>query len=147
MNAIVEPTTTATTTAAKPVAATKKIASKPAKAVAVAKTPVASKAPAVVVKKTVSKPVAAKVAAKPVAKVAAKPVVKKPAAVKIKTVRDTFSMPETDYALIAMLKKSAQAEGLKVKKNELLRVGLLLLSQLKAPELKSLLSKFQATQA
>jgi len=136
MNTIVEPTTTATTTAAKPVAATKKIASKPAKAVAVAKTPVASKT--LVAKKT---------AIKPIAKVAVKPEAKKPVVVKIKTVRDTFSMPETDYALIAMLKKSAQAGGLKVKKNELLRVGLLLLSQLKTPELKSLLSKFQATQA
>jgi len=147
MNAIVEPTTTSTKTAAKPVATTQKIASKPTvtKAVVVAKTPVASKAPAAA-KKAVAK-TTAKTIAKPVVKVETKSVAKKPAAIKIKTVRDTFSMPETDYALIAMLKKSAQAEGLKVKKNELLRVGLLMLSQLKTTELKSLLSKFQATQA
>ncbi|MFM2397658.1 MAG: hypothetical protein RLZZ144_908 [Pseudomonadota bacterium] len=134
MNTIVEPKKNIT----KPAAVAKKSVRKPAaaKTVVVAKTPVASKT--LVAKKT---------AIKPIAKVAVKPEAKKPVVVKIKTVRDTFSMPETDYALIAMLKKSAQAGGLKVKKNELLRVGLLLLSQLKTPELKSLLSKFQATQA
>ena len=110
-------------------ATSKKVASK----VATTKTVVANKAP--VAKKTVSKPAATPASTK------------KTAPVKTKTVRETFKISEADYALIAMLKKTAIADGLKVKKSELLRGGLLLLSQLKAPELKKLLSKIQAVQA
>jgi hypothetical protein len=47
-----------------------------------------------------------------------------------KTVRDSFNMPEHDYALIALLKKRALASALEVKKSELLRAGLNLLSRL-----------------
>lgn len=43
---------------------------------------------------------------------------------KIKMVRDSFSMPEDDYANLLNLKKKCIAAGVSVKKSELLRVGL-----------------------
>ena len=53
---------------------------------------------------------------------------------KTKVVRDSFTMPQSDYALIATLKE--KAEGVHVKKSELLRAGLRLLSNLTAAQLK-----------
>ncbi|MFZ4651029.1 MAG: hypothetical protein ACOYLV_09980 [Rubrivivax sp.] len=38
--------------------------------------------------------------------------------------RDGFTMPEADYALLAALKKRALVAGREVKKSELLRAGL-----------------------
>ncbi|MBL8519671.1 MAG: hypothetical protein JNK75_03280 [Betaproteobacteria bacterium] len=49
---------------------------------------------------------------------------------KSKTVRDSFNMPEHDYALIGVLKKRAQTATLEIKKSELLRAGLKILSRL-----------------
>ena len=43
---------------------------------------------------------------------------------KPKLVRDGFTMPEADYALLAALKKRALQAGREVKKSELLRAGL-----------------------
>lgn len=43
---------------------------------------------------------------------------------KIKMVRDSFTMPENDYAQFAELKKRCLQAGLHVKKSELLRAGL-----------------------
>jgi hypothetical protein len=43
---------------------------------------------------------------------------------KPKLVRDGFTMPEADYALLAALKKRALGAGHEVKKSELLRAGL-----------------------
>ena len=60
--------------------------------------------------------------------------------VKIKVVRDSFSMPENEYAKIAELKKLALKNGSKAKKNELLRAGLLLLSKMSATQLETVLS-------
>jgi len=42
----------------------------------------------------------------------------------VKTVRDSFNMPDADYALIGLLKKRALAGAREVKKSELLRAGL-----------------------
>lgn len=67
--------------------------------------------------------------------------------VKVKSVRDTFSMPAADYALISSLKIAASDVGLKVKKSELLRAGLQLLSKLEATELKTLLADTQTKKA
>jgi len=53
---------------------------------------------------------------------------------KTKVVRDSFTMPQSDYALIATLKE--RASGVHVKKSELLRAGLRLLSKLTAAQLK-----------
>lgn len=52
---------------------------------------------------------------------------------KVKVVRDSFTMPQNDYALIAALKE--KANGVHVKKSELLRAGLRLLSKLTAAQL------------
>jgi hypothetical protein len=49
---------------------------------------------------------------------------------KAKVVRDSFTMPEGDYARIAELKRTCLAGGVSVKKSELLRAGLLALAAL-----------------
>jgi hypothetical protein len=89
------------------------------------------------------KTVAAKIAAvhKPAPpKLTAKPVKKqkkeKKADSKIKVVRDSFTMPQADYDLIAALKQKALKAGLHVKKSELLRASLQLLAKLSAAQLK-----------
>ena len=46
---------------------------------------------------------------------------------KEKVVRDSFTMPKSDYAKIAALKQKCLDAGVAVKKSELLRAGLLLL--------------------
>lgn len=53
---------------------------------------------------------------------------------KTKTVRDSFNMPEHDYALIGLLKKRALAAALEIKKSELLRAGLKVLSRMPEKE-------------
>lgn len=53
---------------------------------------------------------------------------KKIKAEKIKVVRDSFTIPKAEYVQIADLKKRALDLGLEVKKSELLRAGLLLLT-------------------
>jgi hypothetical protein len=47
-----------------------------------------------------------------------------------KVVRDGFTMPASDYALIAQLQTTALQAGLSVTKSEVLRAGLQVLSQL-----------------
>lgn len=59
-----------------------------------------------------------------------KKTVKKAKPKKIKMVRDSFTMPEHEYAQIAALKKKCGRAGVPVKKSELLRVGLSHLSGL-----------------
>lgn len=131
------------TTRAKKIAPSDKPAAKPvAKPVAnpvakpAAKKPAANK-PAT--KKRAAKPVATKAAPKVAPKVNAKtkPSVKpanKPAdkPKKQKTIRDSFNMPADDYALIATLKKRALSAAKEVKKSELLRAGLKVLSNMSA---------------
>jgi hypothetical protein len=51
----------------------------------------------------------------------------KPAPKKEKVVRDSFTMPKSDYAKIAALKQKCLDAGMSVKKSEVLRAGLLLL--------------------
>jgi hypothetical protein len=41
-----------------------------------------------------------------------------------KVIRDSFTMPKSDYALIDILKKKCLSAGVAVKKSELLRAGL-----------------------
>lgn len=59
---------------------------------------------------------------------------------KVKVVRDSFTMPQADYNLIAALKLKALQSGLHVKKSELLRASLQALSKLTVPQLKRALS-------
>jgi hypothetical protein len=86
------------------------------------------------IKKTpvTSKPAATKVAAKPVKKLKKE---KKPDG-KVKVVRDSFTMPQSDYELIAALKQKALKAGLHVKKSELLRASLQAFSKLTVVQLK-----------
>ncbi|MFZ6639823.1 hypothetical protein ACO0LL_08790 [Undibacterium sp. TC4M20W] len=138
-------------------AATKKVSTVVAgaekKVVALKKTPVK---PAVVAagKKVVSKPAAeVKVAAKaPVkAPVRAKPTARLPEArpvadvvvekvKKAKLVRDSFTMPESEYAALGAVKKACLKAGVEVKKSQLLRIGVALLSKTDVPALKKLIA-------
>lgn len=64
-----------------------------------------------------------------------KKTIKKEKQKKIKMVRDSFTMPENDYAKIAELKKKCLMAGEHVKKSELLRAGLTYLTKLSKPDL------------
>lgn len=55
---------------------------------------------------------------------------------KVKVVRDSFTMPQADYELVASLKQRALTAGLHVKKSELLRAGLQALDKLSVAQLK-----------
>lgn len=55
---------------------------------------------------------------------------KKQAPKKPKLVRDSFTIPETDYALFASLKQRALTAGIEVKKSEILRAAVVSLAQL-----------------
>ncbi len=55
---------------------------------------------------------------------------------KVKVIRDSFSFPEQDYLKISELKKTCLATGVHVKKSEILRAGLHVLSKLNLDELK-----------
>ena len=118
--------------AAKPQAAKKAVAAKPVKKPEAEKTVAekpapAPKAPAKSTKKAAPE-AKTKVAAAPKAVKAAK--VKKP-----KLVRDSFTVPESDYALFASLKQRALAAGVEVKKGEVLRAALATLAKLDDAEL------------
>ena len=62
------------------------------------------------------------------------------AAGKKKMVRDSFTMPAPDYALIGVLKARTLASGTSVKKSELLRAGLVALSALSSAQLIELVA-------
>lgn len=49
---------------------------------------------------------------------------KPPKKVKVKVIRDSFTMPEYDHDKLSKLKKKCLAEGVQIKKSELLRAGL-----------------------
>jgi hypothetical protein len=68
----------------------------------------------------------------------------KPAkAKKIKLVRDSYAMPETEYARIGELKKRMSALGNEVKKSELLRGGIAALAALNDAELKAVMGRVE----
>lgn len=69
-------------------------------------------------------------------KAAAKPAKGKPP----RLVRDSFTMPENEYAQIAVLKKRMAGLGGDVKKSELLRAGLGLLAALQNKELATVMA-------
>jgi hypothetical protein len=71
---------------------------------------------------------APKTAPKP-APVAATPEEKAKRNKKEKVVRDSFTMPKSDYEKIAALKQKCLSNGVHVKKGELLRAGLLILEK------------------
>ncbi|MES2070573.1 MAG: hypothetical protein V4488_09510 [Pseudomonadota bacterium] len=136
-------------------AAAKAPAAKPANAANAAKPPVAANK----VVKAAKKPVAATkpVLAKPVVTkpVVAKPVVSKPAiaavgkekAKKPKLVRDSFTMPESEYEVLGQVKKACISAGVEVKKSQLLRIGLVLLKKTDVATLKTLIAGLEPLKA
>lgn len=60
-----------------------------------------------------------------------------------KIVRDSFTMPENEYDMLATLKKKCLAAGVAVKKSELLRAGLKALSEMSQAGLNKQLSKLR----
>lgn len=132
--------------------ATKRATKAPAKPAA--KAPAAKRAAGPAVKP------AAKPAAKAAAKPAAKPAVRKPAAKvatapkappatvetrekvrKTKLVRDSFTMPEQEYAVLGQVKKACLKAGFEIKKSELLRIGVALISEMDLATLRSVLAE------
>ncbi|NMM29377.1 MAG: hypothetical protein HHJ12_19395 [Glaciimonas sp.] len=112
----------------------KKPAVKPAVATKVVRNTVAKAAAPAVKRPVVAKPAAAKpVIAKPVAAVKEK-------AKKTKLVRDSFTMPEDEFAVLGKVKKASLKAGFNVKKSELLRIGVALVDQLSVAQLQSALA-------
>ncbi len=62
---------------------------------------------------------------------------------KVKVVRDSFTMPQNDYAKIAELKQVCLKAGVHVKKSELLRAGLHALGKLSASQLKQTIAQME----
>jgi hypothetical protein len=147
----------ASKTVAKPAV---KAASKPAVK------PAAKAAPAKPAVKALAKP-AAKPVAKAAPKAVAKPAVKRAAkavpvaaaapapapmstapaaeapkerARKPKLVRDSFTMPEQEYAVLGQVKKACIKAGFEIKKSELLRIGVALISQMDLATLQNVLA-------
>lgn len=129
----------ATAAAVKKVAAMPKVekkivAAKPAKK-DVAEQPVPAPATTTPAKPVKKAPAAAKEKVAEAPKAEKSPKVKKQAPKKPKLVRDSFTIPETDYALFATLKQRALSAGVEVKKGEILRAALVALAKLDDVEL------------
>ncbi len=112
--------------------------------------PTVKKAPAVkkrsVTKKTgLVKKVTAKKAAKKSAKKASKktPVksTKPTKTVKTKLIRDSFAIPEKEYAALVAVKKTCLKAGLEIKKTELIRIGIALVNNLTTAKIKTAQAK------
>lgn len=142
--------------AVKKVAKTSAQPKAPKQPAAAAAEPATARTPAV-------KPAAVKPAVeKPVAE---KPTVEKPAAAKAgkarpepkaepelkprkpKLVRDSFTMPEAEYAVLGEIKKACLKAGIEVKKSELLRAGVALLKRLDTEGVKEILAALPSLKA
>jgi hypothetical protein len=66
---------------------------------------------------------------------------------KAKLVRDSFTMPEPEYAVLGEMKKACLKAGIEVKKSELLRVGVALVRTLDIAQLKTILAGLPALKA
>lgn len=115
-----------------PVATSKsKVVSKP---LADEKSPVKAATKVAVKTSGRSKAPAKAVEVKPVAEVVVEKL-KKP-----KLVRDSFTMPESEYAALGAVKKACLKAGVEVKKSQLLRIGVALLGKTDVPSLKKLIA-------
>ena len=99
------------------------------------------KAPAVK-KRRVTKKVSASKKASPAKKAATKKSSKKTHAkalkpVKTKLIRDSFAIPENEYAALVAVKKSCLKAGLEIKKTELIRIGIALVNNLTTAKIKT----------
>lgn len=102
-----------------------------------------SKAATAVKKASATRPVAPSAPVAPTEKARPQKPAKmeKPAKVRRKPVRDSFTMPEADFGLIATLKARALAAQRETKKSELLRAGLHALAALPTPALVAALEQ------
>jgi hypothetical protein len=122
--------TTSKTAPAKPAS---KVAPVKARTAAARKTPAGKATAATPKANTVAAPVGKpQVKAKPEADAKEK-------SKKAKLVRDSFTMPEAEYAVLGEVKKACLKAGIEVKKSELLRVGVALIRQLDILRLKEVL--------
>lgn len=64
-------------------------------------------------------------------------------AAKVRLVRDSFTMPESDFELVSVLKARALKQGRAAKKSELLRAGLQLLNEQTPQALQAALDRLQ----
>jgi hypothetical protein len=64
-----------------------------------------------------------------------------------KVIRDGFTMPASDYSLIAQVQATSLQVGLSVTKSEVLRAGLHALTQLSPLELKQVFSALEKVKA
>jgi len=86
------------------------------------------------------------------AKAAKAPKVAKPAAAKEKVkkprlVRDSFTMPETEYQALGDVKKAFLKIGMSVKKSELLRAGVALIKGMELAKLKTVIEALPPVKA
>ncbi|MFZ6863280.1 hypothetical protein ACO0K7_11670 [Undibacterium sp. Ji67W] len=66
---------------------------------------------------------------------------------KAKLVRDSFTMPEAEYAVLGQVKRACLKAGVEVKKSQLLRIGLALLNKTDVPALKKLIGELAPLKA
>ena len=66
---------------------------------------------------------------------------------KQKMVRDSFTMPESEYQALGELKKSCLKQGIAVKKSELLRIGVATLSSMTAKQIETARNKLEKISA
>lgn len=71
----------------------------------------------------------------------------KPRVKKQKLVRDSFTMPEQEYAALGEMKKACLRDGVEVKKSELLRVAVSLLRLMDVPQLQQALAELTPVKA
>jgi hypothetical protein len=100
----------------------------------------AKAAPKPAPKKPVAKKPAAKPATKPASTAAAANETVREKVRKAKLVRDSFTMPEDEYEVLGQVKKACLKAGFEIKKSELLRIGVSLISQLDMATLKNVLA-------
>ena len=108
--------------------------------------PTEKKAPAVkkrsVAKKTSSvEKVTVKKAAKKASKKTLGKSTKATKTVKTKLVRDSFAIPEKEYAALVAVKKACLKAGLEIKKTELIRIGIALVNTLTTAKIKTAQAK------
>lgn len=125
---------------------TRKIAAAEEKTLATTELVKKASAPAQPVEKAAAKP-PAKAAVKMQIRVAPKQDVKKAKKNhKEKVVRDSFTMPKSEYQKIAAIKEACLKAGMHVKKSEVLRAGLKALCEKKDAELRQSLGSLEKIQ-
>lgn len=61
--------------------------------------------------------------------------------VKTKLIRDSFAIPEKEYAALVAVKKTCLKAGLEIKKTELIRIGIALVNDLTTAKIKTAQAK------